>query len=113
MMLYKIAKLPRCYSDTCCYAHKVLIAEAITRLHVATIKSASKARDRLFGQHGQTFLIEGSCCCCFIVFLRQVWVGHIVSFLGIVSSMFVYLSIWHSFGQSNIRLWSRRRYIYK
>lgn len=49
IMLYKMASLSECYSETCCYAHIALVATAKTRLYAATIKSATKATDGLFG----------------------------------------------------------------
>lgn len=48
-MLYKMASLSECYSESCCYAHNALVAIAKARLYAATIKSATKAIDRLFG----------------------------------------------------------------
>lgn len=45
IMLYKMASLSECYSETCCYAHDALVAIAKARLSAA----ATKATDGLFG----------------------------------------------------------------
>lgn len=69
IMLYKMELLSECHSEVCCYAHNALVATPKSQASMLLLSNLlPKPQMDCLVQHDQTFPIEGSCCCCFIVF---------------------------------------------